>query len=188
MKSLRTISKLLINILCLRYQLVKITGPSRLSAVAVLEWSPDSRPYSKASSKRPGPNADPDSEAAAATWLLFIMPCCCCRRWEVLQLLFSPLFFFLWSWLLLVGSVRLVFFFFLIFSCVEEVWNRFQSPLDRSLQLDGRLASSAGRDLSAKDTNNSSNLNNFSKGRLLYLCICLYSMKFAQRPKTHKKM
>lgn len=93
MKSLRTISKLLINILCLRYQLVKITGPSRLSAVAVLEWSPDSRPYSKASSKRPGPNADPDSEAAAATWLLFIMPCCCCRRWEVLQLLFSPLFF-----------------------------------------------------------------------------------------------
>lgn len=40
MKSLRTISKLLINILCLRYQLVKIAGPSRLCS----EWCPDSRP------------------------------------------------------------------------------------------------------------------------------------------------
>jgi len=59
-----------------------------------------------------------------------------------------------------------------------------KSPLDSSTHpldiLAGRLVSSAGRDLSAKDTNNSSDLNNFSKGRLLYL----YSMKLAQVPAT----
>jgi len=64
-----------------------------------------------------------------------------------------------------------------------------KSPLDSSTHpldiLAGRLVSSAGRDLSAKDTNNSSDLNNFSKGRLLYLYICLYSMKLAQLPATH---
>lgn len=113
MKSLRTISKLLINILCLRYQLVKIAGPSRLCT----EWCPDSRPdqarpgYTIPYQTRPGPDADPDSEAATATWLLFIMPCCC---WCRLMLSLLGRFCFC-CWLLLVGSVRLTIFFFFVF-------------------------------------------------------------------------